>query len=72
MEDADCSFNKNCTNKVCTGVKVNGACTLDLECVKGNYCNTTNCLAQIKKGSACTRSNECVNSAFCYNKTCTE
>jgi len=74
----DCVYLKNCTNKVCVGTARNSNCSMDIECVKSNYCNATVetpvgvCLAQVGKGEKCYKSNQCPNSQACQNGTCTD
>jgi hypothetical protein len=71
--NADCSLTNgsNCTNSVCTGAKQGDTCSVDADCLVGNYCNGTVCQAQLKQNANCTREFECVNGNACWNKTCT-
>jgi len=72
----DC-VNKNCTNKVCQYVKLDGSCSntdpIDFtkQCGIGAYCNATNiCVPQIKRDQNCTSTFHCENNLACYNSTC--
>jgi hypothetical protein len=73
VDNSDCFIKQNCTNKkVCEGIPADGLCTVDQDCNKGLYCNTTNCVAQLIKGAKCTKSTNCINSNACWNLICTE
>jgi hypothetical protein len=72
LENDDCVYNKNCTSKKCTGTAINGLCTNDIECLKGSFCNSTNCVAQAAKGGKCSKTFGCANNNACWNSTCIE
>ena len=73
-EDAQCHWGgKGCVSKKCNATDpVNNTCTMDSDCLAGNWCNVTVCAKQIALGANCTSSLQCVNSAACYDGKCTE
>lgn len=66
-ENIDCESGV-CTNSKCVGKAIDEACTKDLECNPGSYCDkaTTNkCVALLETGSKCDRDWQCDYSNYC-------
>ncbi len=55
--------NPTCGAYACDGVLSScpSTCTVDANCIAGNYCNGTGCLAKKANGLGCAAANECAN-----------
>src|SRR5205823_3181802 len=63
----------SCTPYVCSGSAASCplSCTVDVNCISGDYCSAGACVAKKANGSACAGGNECTSTncadGFCCN-----
>ncbi len=68
------NLSTNCAPYVCGATSCKTSCTVDADCLSGNYCAGGACVPQKAQGAACALGNECAAGncvdGFCCNNAC--
>ena len=60
---------QDCAPNVCDGAICGGGCTIDTECVSGNYCSGGVCVPKLSNGDSCAADAQCTSN-ICTDGVC--
>jgi hypothetical protein len=61
----DCGMNQHCVAGHCTA-----ACTNDMQCPTGDYCNQGACVPDTRPHGNCTMQSDCMSTQLCIDGLC--